>query len=241
MKFKVLICVSVIFLCFAPSKSPKFKLKSPFRKLFIGAKTVDCLGDGKSKCMMVKNSPEKNWEYFYDEIEGFSHEQGFEYQLLIEIVDIPDGLVNASNFKYVLRRMISKTAIESNKMASSLVSVASSPPVGKSRATEWILTDFIYKNNGVEAKGFEATLTLDFAQKKVFGNGPCSKYYGTLRDLDRNRVRFENIRSAKSPCNFNDKEKVFFDLLPLTQNFVIEGERMFVYHGKELILAFRRR
>jgi heat shock protein HslJ len=220
MKLKLLICISAIFLCFAPTKSPKFKLKSPFRKLFIGAKIVDCSGEGKSKCMMVKNSPEKNWEYFYDQIEGFKHDQGFEYQLLIEIVDVPEGLADGSLFKYVLKRVIS---------------------INKSRATEWILTDFIYKNNGLEAKGFEATMTLDFAQKKVFGNGPCSKYYGTLRDLDKNRVRFENIGNTKLPCNFTDKEKAFFDLLPLTQNFVIEGERMYVYHGTELLLAFRRR
>ena len=55
------------------------------------------------------------------------------------------------------------------------------------------------------------------------------------------KVRFENIGNTKSPCDFTDKEKAFFDFLPLTQNFVIEGERMFVYHGTELILAVRRR
>ena len=156
-------------------------------------------------------------------------------------MDVPEGLADGSILEYALKRVISKTAIESNKMASSTVAVAPSPPMSKSRATEWILTDFIYKNNGLEAKGFEATMTLDFAQKKVFGNGLCSRYYGTLRDLDKNRMRFENIGNTKSPCNFTDKEKAFFDLLPLTKNFVIEDERMFVYHGTELILAVRRR
>lgn len=73
MNVKLLLCLSAIFLCFAPLKSPKFTSKSPFRKLFIGAIIVDCSGAGKSKCMMVKNSPEKNWEYFYDVIEGFKH------------------------------------------------------------------------------------------------------------------------------------------------------------------------
>lgn len=55
-------------MCFAHIKSPKFK--SPFRKILDGAKTVDCSGDGTNKCMMVKNSPEKNWEIFYDQIKG---------------------------------------------------------------------------------------------------------------------------------------------------------------------------
>ena len=79
MKLKLLMCFSATFLSFVSSKSPKFKPKSPFRKLFIGAIIVDCSNTGKSKCMMVKNSPDKNWEYFYDVIEGFKHEQGFEY------------------------------------------------------------------------------------------------------------------------------------------------------------------
>ncbi len=241
MKVTWLICLSAIFFSFAPTKSSKFKLKPPYRKLFIGAKTVDCSGEGKFKCMMAKNSPEKNWEYFYDQIEGFKHEQGFEYQLLIEIVDVPEGLADGSMFKYVLKRIISKTAIDSNKIASSTPAVIPLPPINKSRATEWIFTDFINKNNGLEAKDFEATMTLDFAQRKVFGQSPCNRYFGTLRDLDKNRVRFENIGKTKSACNLMDKEKAFFDLLQLTQNFVIAGERMYLYHGTELLLAFRRR
>ena len=240
MKVKLLICLSAIFLCFAPTKSPKFKIKSPFRKMFVGAKTVDCSGVGKDKCMMVKNSPEKNWEFFYDQIEGFKHEQGFEYQLLIEIVDLPEESKDGSLVKYVLKRVISKTPIEIGKNAVAVVPPPAAP-LNKSRATEWILTDFIFKDNGLEAKGFEATITMDFAQKKVFGQGPCNRYFGTLRDLEKNQIRFENIGNTKGTCDFTDKEKAFFSLLPISNNYVIEGDRMYVYHGTELLLAFRRK
>ena len=240
MKVKLLICLSTMFLCFAPTKSPKIKIKSPFRKMFVGAKTVDCSGEGKNKCMMVKNSPEKNWEFFYDQIEGFKHEQGFEYQLLIEIVDLPEESKDGAFVKYVLKRIISKTPIDITKNA--VVAVPEpAAPINKSRATEWILTDFIYKDNGLEAKGFEATITMDFAQKKVFGQGPCNRYFGTLRDLEKNQVRFENIGNTKSICDFTDKEKAFFNLLPISNNYVIEGDRMYVYHGTELLLAFKRK
>ncbi len=240
MKIKLLICLSAFFLCFAPTKSPKLKIKSPFRKMFVGAKTVDCTGDGKSKCMMVKNSPEKNWEFFYDQIEGFKHEQGFEYQLLIEIVDLPEESKEGSFVKYILKRIISKTPIDISKNAVVAVPPPAAP-INKSRATEWVLTDFIYKYNGLEAKDFEATITMDFAQKKVFGQGPCNRYFGTLRDLEKNQVRFENIGNTKSICDFTDKEKAFFSLLPVANNYVIEGDRMYVYHGTELLLAFKRK
>lgn len=241
MNLKLLLCLSIIFLCFTPSKTLAFKPKSPFRKLFIGAKTVDCSGEGKSKCMMVKSSPEKNWEYFYDSIEGFKHEQGFEYQLLVEIVDVPEGLADGSLFKYILKRVISKTAFKFDKTVNSIVTFAPSPPPNKSRATEWILTDFMYKDNIIEFTDFEVTITLDFAQRKVFGQGFCNCYFGTLRDLDKNRVTVENIGNTSLVCNFTDIEKTYFDLLPLIQNYVIEGERMYLYHGTKLLLTFKRR
>lgn len=241
MKIRLLICLSVTFLCFANTKSPNLKIKSPFRKIFVWAKTVDCSGEGKNKCMMVKNSPEKNWELFYDQIEGFKHEQGFEYQLLIEIVDLPEESKDGALIKYVLRRVISKISTDISKNAVVAIVPTPAAPLIKSRATEWILTDFVYKNNGLEAKGFEVTITMDFAQKKVFGQGPCNRYFGTLRDLEKNQVRFENIGNTKAICDFSDKEKAFFSLLPISNNYVIEGDRMYVYHGTELLLAFRRK
>lgn len=240
MKIKLLIYLSAIFLGFIPKKSPKFKITSPFRKMFIGAKTVDCSGDGKYKCMMVKDAPEKNWEFFYDSIEGFRHEQGFEYQILIEIVNLPQESKDGAFVKYILRRVISKIPVDLTKSNTIIVPPPVLPPT-KSRATEWILTDFIYQDNGMEAKDFDASITMDFAQKKVFGQGPCNRYFGTLRDLENNQVRFENIGNTKSICDFSDKEKAFFRLLPLSNNYVIEGARMYIFRGTELLLAFKRK
>lgn len=239
MKTKLLICLSAIFLCFTPTKSTKSKVKSQYRKLFVGATTVNCSDDGKEKCMMVKNSPEKNWEFFHDQIEGFEHEKGYEYQLLIEIVNFTEDLEEDSSIKYILKKVISKKAVESTKSTNNITWIAQ--PINKNRVSEWVLTDFIYKNNGLEAKDFEATLTMDFTQKKIFGQGPCNRYFGTLRHIEKNRVRFENIGNTKSSCHLNDKEKAFFELLPLTRSYVIEGDKMFIYHGSELILAFKKR
>lgn len=242
MRMKVLLCLSVMFWCFSPTKSPKFKIKSPFRKLFIASKSVDCSGEGKNKCLLVKNSPEKTWEYFYDQIEGFKYVPGYEYQLLVEIVDIPEGSADGILFKYVLKRVISKVPFENNKAATNTVTNFSpSPPINKSRATEWILTDFIFKNNGMSAKDFEATLVMDFAQKKVFGKGPCNRYFGTLKDLEKNRISFENMGYTKSMCELSEIEKAYFSLLPLSRKFEVEGDKMYVYHGGELIMAFKRK
>ena len=84
-------------------------------------------------------------------------------------MDVPEGLADGALFKYVLKRVINKTFIDSDKNLSSNAVFAPSPPPNESRATEWILTDFMCKNNRLEAKDFEVTITLDFAQKKVFG------------------------------------------------------------------------
>jgi heat shock protein HslJ len=218
-----------------PKKSPK--IKSPYRKLFVAARMVDCRGDGKEKCFLVKSSPEKSWEYFSESIEGFDHESGFEYQILVEIADLPDETADGFSTKYVLRRVIAKTASGKPTETVAKPEIKST----KSVATEWVLTDFIEKNSGREAKGFEATLVMDFAGKKIYGQGPCNKFSGSLRDLEKNRVRFENIGSTRMACENSDKERTFLSLLPLTRKFVIEGDRMYIYHGPELIMAFKRK
>ena len=69
----------------------------------------------------------------------------------------------------------------------------------------------------------------------------CISSYALHPDLEENQVRFENIGNTKSFCDFTDKEKAFFSLLPISNNYVIEGDSMYVYHDMELLLTFKRK
>ena len=47
----------------------------------VGPQRVDCVGSAPQRCLVVDD------ELFYDEIDGFEHEAGYEYRLRIEEYD----------------------------------------------------------------------------------------------------------------------------------------------------------
>ncbi len=77
--------------------------------MFIGAKTVACEGIGPQMCLLVKFEKHAAWELFYDVIAGFKHEEGFEYELLVNRIFIENPLADASSIEYELQEIVSKT------------------------------------------------------------------------------------------------------------------------------------
>ncbi|MCD8261155.1 MAG: DUF4377 domain-containing protein [Bacteroides sp.] len=65
------------------------------------------------KCLLVKKESHSDWEYFYDDIEGFTHEPGYEYVIQVRRENVVEPPADQSNLKYVLIKEISKTKKES--------------------------------------------------------------------------------------------------------------------------------
>ena len=84
----------------------------PFRPgpvtMFVGAKTIECEGVGPQRCLLIKFNKTDSWEYFYDAIAGFRHEEGFEYELLVNRILIANPLADASSIEYELLEIVSK-------------------------------------------------------------------------------------------------------------------------------------
>lgn len=76
----------------------------------IASETVDCDGVGKQKCLLVKKGDATDWEYFYSPIEGFNHENGYEYVLRVKEEKVDNPPADASSIRYTLVKEISKTA-----------------------------------------------------------------------------------------------------------------------------------
>ena len=74
----------------------------------VGPTLLDCVGLFQRKCLEV------NGELFYDEIEGFNHEEGYTYRLKIERYDAFPGQKeppqDASKYGYRLIEVVSKAA-----------------------------------------------------------------------------------------------------------------------------------
>ena len=79
------------------------------REVVVGPELEDCVGVGPMKCMVVDGL------LFYDGIDGFDYEQGYEYRLRIEQFDAWPGQEppqDAGRYGYRLIEIISKTPVE---------------------------------------------------------------------------------------------------------------------------------
>jgi len=73
---------------------------------------IQCTGyEGQTECYLVQRCSKINteeWEYFYEQIEGFTYEPGFVYELLVAKESIKNPPMDMPSVKYSLRRELSK-------------------------------------------------------------------------------------------------------------------------------------
>lgn len=81
------------------------------KTLFVGPTRGLCRGEGWYLCLQVKQDPESEWENYFGEIEGFEHEVGYAYELLVRIEEVENPLADGSNQRLVLEQEIAKEAV----------------------------------------------------------------------------------------------------------------------------------
>ncbi|HSH01368.1 MAG TPA: META domain-containing protein [Anaerolineae bacterium] len=92
------------------------------KSLFVGSEQADCVGVGPQKCLLVKDEAEGEYTYFYDSIVGFDWEAGYEYELLVSVVEINNPmLADASSLRYKLVDVVSKTAVAESEETAEVV------------------------------------------------------------------------------------------------------------------------
>lgn len=75
--------------------------------------TVDCIGESHGKCLLIQegnNIGTEQWNYFYfkDDINGFSFESGYLYNLLVQKNTLSNPPQDASSIQYDLIKILSK-------------------------------------------------------------------------------------------------------------------------------------
>lgn len=68
----------------------------------------ECTGVGLQNCLVVRYEDEDELSFFYDSIQGFMFEQGFEYTLLVNITERENPPADASSLQYELVEVVQK-------------------------------------------------------------------------------------------------------------------------------------
>lgn len=82
--------------------------KKEHKLLYVADSRVDCVGEGQFQCMLVKERPEDEWQYFYGSILGFDYEEGYEYLIEVSVKKIDNPPADGSSKEISLVKVWSK-------------------------------------------------------------------------------------------------------------------------------------
>jgi heat shock protein HslJ/predicted small secreted protein len=126
------------------------------KTVYVGPYQVPCEGVAPQLCMLVKEKPSDEWTLYYDEIEGFDYEPGFEYELRVLEEKVENPPADASSIRWTLLEVISKDR--------------------SLEGTTWLLESYV-KSEGEMVDVLPGSLvTALFADGQLGGNASCNAY-----------------------------------------------------------------
>ncbi len=72
---------------------------------------VPCQGLARTTCLLVRNTGETQWQFYYSDIAGFDFEWGYEYQLNILESEIENPPADGSSLQWDLEKQVSKIEV----------------------------------------------------------------------------------------------------------------------------------
>lgn len=188
------------------------------KMLIVADHLENCVGVGPQSCMLVKENPDEEWTYFYDQIEGFEYEEGYTYELLVDIIPVENPAADASSLRYELKNIISKTPTL----------------VNDDLIKEWT----VIKIKGLEQLSSSPTMIFEKEDSKVAGFAGCNNYFSTYT-ISGNEMSFGPAGATRKLCPDMSVEDIFFKNLPNIARFEIVKKELYLYDQNDelLILA----
>ena len=188
--------------------------------IYIGPILADCEGEGPQKCMLVKESPDEEYTFFYDQIEGFEVEEGFEYELRVQVDPVENPPAGASSLRWILVDMVSKTE------------VVSTPPA-PIEGTPWLLESFLSTNGELENVLPDTLITAEFENEQISGSTGCNQYFGAyVSEEDTLSVTVIGFTEMYcSPEEVMEQEGQYLTALESATSYHVSADRLEIFTG----------
>ena len=83
----------------------------PGQLLYVAPYGTACIGVGAMECLRVKEEGDANWQLFYNHIEGFAYEEGFQYTLRVKVEEVASPPADGSSLRYTLLEVVEKKPV----------------------------------------------------------------------------------------------------------------------------------
>ena len=196
------------------------------KTLWINSAKVDCVGVGPMQCLQVKYSSEEAWSNFYQDIEGFTYEPGFIYEISVERIQLDPSNVpaDASSIRYKLLEVISKKPDELLRLNDI-----------------WALTAIADTVVTIEDGKTVPYIELSTRQMTILGSDGCNNLKGSIKQISNSGITFGPIMSTRKACLDMDGPNAFNAALNAVQQYRQElGQLHLMDDNKQVLLTFKK-
>lgn len=200
------------------------------KTVYVAPYMTECFGETTQSCMLVKEDPGGEYTFFYDQIEGFDYQEGYEYELRIREEIIDSSTEGGQSVKWVLIEVVNQLPVEQIFSLSGI------------EGKLWQLKSYLDTSGSLVEVLPDTTITAIFLQGKLEGNAGCNNYFGSYK-LDADQLAFSEIGSTDMFCNepdgVMDQETGYLEALAASaaykfsqdrlQLFGVNGETIMVY------------
>ena len=156
-------------------------------KLVVKENKVPCTGVAPTECLQVKEGKEKEFKYFYNSIEGFDFEPGYQYKLKVEKKK-RTGVIpaDASAYTYQLKKVLRKKKVTT---------------VNKNISMEFLDKKMVLTHlNGKAIPGGNIYFTFNSKEQSVSGKGACNLFNSTYK-LSGDDLKINSGMSTMMACD----------------------------------------
>ncbi|WP_439185508.1 DUF4377 domain-containing protein [Carboxylicivirga taeanensis] len=191
---------------------------------YVAPYKVDCVGVGPMKCLLIKKSPNDQWQNFYASIIGFTHQPGTEYTIKVKETPVENAPADASSISYELVEITESKAYA---------------PTAIILHDIWGVVDIKGKNPLSE--GCEQTLELNLNENTILGKGGCNNFRGQVNVSDAsNAISFTNILSTKAICPHQALEDSYLTALGNIDSYFRFNQNLYLMSNNEVLVKLRR-
>jgi len=187
------------------------------KTIYVADHLADCVGVAPQKCMLIKETLQDDWQYFYDKIQGFDFEEGYNYQLKVKIETVKNPPADASGIKYTLIEVLAKEKSISKK------------PV--SINNQWKVITM----KDIDVLDKNPMITFDSQEKRISGFSGCNNFFGDF-DPDSNELSLSKMGMTRKMCPDMKLENTFINNLRDSQTFNIENDRLLFYDKDQRVI-----
>ena len=211
------------------------------KEILVAHFVSDCVGVAPQQCLNVRESEQADWTLRYDPIEGFEHEAGYDYRLMISETTLEDPPADASSIRWTLIEVLEKTPVTTGETD------------GDPILRPWKLASFgPAANLGDDAtkvlvEGALASLpddnpvTLGLREEgRVGGFDGCNRYFGDFRIENGHQITQgpKGATMMACPDGRMDLEQAFLRNLEAATRLFRRGDMLELENDAGVIMVF---